>query len=88
MKIKGKYILREVAGEIVAISVGETVLNSNVLIVLNETGKFFWELLTKDMTEEEIIGAVCEEYEVDRETVLSDLNDFVNYLRDNKVEVI
>lgn len=88
MKIKGKYMLRNVAGEIVAISVGETVLSSNVLIVLNESGKFFWELLTKDLSEEEIINAVCEEYDTDPETVRADLYDFVNYLRDNKVEVI
>lgn len=87
MKIKGKYMLREVAGEIVAISVGETVLNSNVLIVLNESGKFFWEQLTKDLSEQEIINAVCEEYEVDEETVRKDLTNFVNYLRENKVEI-
>lgn len=80
-------MLREVAGEIVAISVGETVLNSNVLIVLNESGKFFWEQLTKDLSEQEIINAVCEEYEVDEETVRKDLTNFVNYLRENKVEI-
>lgn len=87
MKIKGQYILREVAGEIVAISVGETVLNSNVLIALNESGKFFWELMTKDLTEDEIVAAVCDEYEIDEETVRRDLNEFADYLRLNKVEV-
>ena len=47
MKIKGEYILRDIAGEIVAVPVGETVLNSNILAVLNESGRFFWELLSE-----------------------------------------
>lgn len=87
MKIKGEYVLRDIAGEIVAVPVGETVLNSNILAVLNGSGKFFWELLTKDMSEDDLITAVCDEYETDRETVKKDLDDFVEYLKKNKVEV-
>lgn len=87
MKIKGEYMLREIAGETVAVPVGGTVLNSNILAVLNETGKFFWELLTKGLSEDEIVASVCNEYEADAETVRADLHEFVEYLRKNKVEV-
>ena len=87
MKIKGEYILRDIAGEIVAVPVGETVLKSNILAVLNGSGRFFWELLSEEHTEEEIISAVCEEYEADVETVRKDLYDFIEYLKKNKVEV-
>ena len=87
MKIKGEYSIREIAGETVVVPVGETVIKSNILAVLNETGRFFWEMLAKGSTEEEIISAMCEEYDVDAETVRSDLSEFVNYLRNNSVEL-
>ena len=87
MKIKGEYSVREIAGETVVVPIGETVLKSNILAVLNETGKIFWEMLEKGSTEEEIISAICDEYEVDGETVKNDLADFVEYLKNNRVEV-
>lgn len=87
MKIKGEYAVREIAGETVVVPVGETVLKSNILAVLNETGKFFWNLLEKGGTEEEIVSSVCDEYEIDAQTVKSDLRDFTEYLKKHSVEV-
>ena len=87
MKIKGEYMVREVVGETVVVPVGETVLKSNILAVLNETGKVFWELLYNGAEEEEIISKVCDEYDIDEATVKADLYEFVEYLRSNKVEV-
>ena len=87
MKIKGEYILRDIAGEIVAVPVGETVLNSNILAVLNGSGRFLWELLSEGHTEEEIVSAMCDEYEADADTVKKDLYEFIDYLKKNKVEV-
>ena len=87
MKIKGEYSVREIAGETVVVPIGETVLKSNILAVLNETGKIFWEMLEKGSTEEEIISVICDEYEVDGDTVKNDLAEFVEYLKNNRVEV-
>lgn len=87
MKIKGEYSVRDIAGETVVVPIGETVLKSNILCVLNETGKILWELLEKGGTEDEIVSAVCDEYEIDGETVKKDLAEFVEYLRNNRVEV-
>lgn len=87
MKIKGEYMLREAMGETVAVPVGETVINSNVLVLLNETGAFFWKLLSKDADEDEIVSAVCSEYETDEETVRADLKEFIAYLKSNNVDV-
>lgn len=87
MKIKGEYSVREIAGENVVVPIGETVLKSNILAVLNETGRIFWDMLAKGSTEDEIADAMCAEYETDRETVKSDLNEFVAYLKNNHVEV-
>lgn len=87
MKIKGEYSVREIAGETVVVPIGETVLKSNILAVLNETGKIFWDMLANGSTEDEMIAAICSEYEIDGETVKKDLDDFVAYLKNNHVEV-
>ena len=86
MKIKGEYILREIAGETVAVPVGGTVLNSNVLIALNGSGAFLWELLTKGADNGELVSAMCDEYEVDSRTAEKDIIEFCDYLKMNKVE--
>ena len=87
MKIKGEYVLREIMGETVAVPIGETVVNSNVLVLLNETGTFFWNLLAKGASQGEIISSVCSEYETDEETVKADLEEFITYLKANNVDV-
>lgn len=86
MKIKGKYILREISGETIAVPLSETVLTSNVIIVLNGTGKFLWQLFEKGGTQDEFAEALCGEYEIDKETALSDTREFIEYLKSNKVE--
>ena len=44
MKLKEGFILRTVAGETVALPTGG-VTNLDMMITLNETGKFLWEKL-------------------------------------------
>ena len=87
MKIKGKYILREVAGENIAVPVSGTVLTSNIIIVLNETGKFLWTLFEEGGTEDEFAEALYNEYETSKEKALSDVRKFIEYLKSNKVEI-
>lgn len=87
MKIKGKYILREVAGENIAVPASKTFLTSNVIIVLNETGRFLWTLLEKGGTEEEFAEALCSEYDTNKEEALNDVRNFIEYLRNSKIEI-
>lgn len=87
MKIKGEYILREIAGETVAVPVGGTVLSSNVLIALNSSGLFLWQLLANGGTQSELVSAICAEYDVDAETAEKDLLEFCACLKSNKVEL-
>ena len=57
MKIKGEFVLRMVAGEIVALPYSG-VTNLDMMITLNETGKFLWEKLVPGAEREELIGCV------------------------------
>ena len=64
MKIKEGFMLRNVAGNYVVVAVGEASKNFSCVITLNGSGAFLWEQLTKDVTEEQLLQALLNEYEV------------------------
>ena len=49
--------------------------------VTNETGLFILKKLKEGLSEEEIVKALMEEYEVDEDTARRDLYDFLEQLR-------
>ena len=62
MKLKIDFVINQVAGETVAVSVGDNDGRFNGYIKLNETGAFIFETLKKDVTREEIISDLMKEY--------------------------
>lgn len=80
MKIKQEFILREIAGESILVPVGDTALTFNGLITLNEVGLFLWEKLQEDVTREGLLEKVLEEYDVDSQTALQDIDEFLEQL--------
>lgn len=84
MKICDGYILRTVAGKNIVVSVGSDV-NFSGMLTLNDTGVFFWNLLKEDTTKEAMIEAVLNEYDIDKETVVSDLDEFLSKLEEKGI---
>ena len=82
MKIKKELVKRDVAGDIILVPVGKTVYDSNGLFVLNELGEFLWDRLEAADSEEALLGAVLEEYEVTEEIAKEDIRKFLNRLRE------
>ena len=80
MKLKNGFILREVAGSMVVVPLDPTHTFGNML-KLNGTGKFLWELLGEDVTEDDLVSALISEYEIDRETAARDTERFLTALR-------
>lgn len=80
MKVDKEFILREIAGEYVIIPTGKTVLSFNGLISVNEVGAFLWNMLQKDVTVDELVTGVLEEYDVDEETAREDIQAFLDVL--------
>ena len=85
MIIKKELIKREIAGDTVLVPVGQAVLDSNGLFILNELGAFIWDLLPTVDTPEQICEKILEEYEVSPETVARDVAEFLNTLADMKI---
>lgn len=62
MKLKYKFVINNVAGEIVAVSVGNNSGSFNGFVKLNETGAFIFQKLKTDTTRDGIISDVLKEY--------------------------
>jgi len=82
MKLKDGFVLRSVAGETVVIPTGDD-LDLNMMITLNESGKFLWERLEKDADQEELVAALLQEYDVDEQTAANHVSLFIKKLEDH-----
>ena len=83
MQIKKGFAKREIAGAYIVVPVGSKSNEFNGMITLNESGSFFWDCLNKDVTIDEVVKMVTDEYEVDTETARKDIVAFVEMLKFN-----
>lgn len=77
MKIKNGFILREFAGKWLAYSGDSFEENKNVLVTLNRTGAFVWELLQNEVLYEDVISKLIERYDVDDARARADFENFL-----------
>ena len=82
MKLKNGFVLRDVAGQTVVLPAGDD-LDLNLMITLNETGKFLWTLLENDRTEQQLVQALLNEYDVDEQVATHAVADFIVKLKEN-----
>lgn len=80
MKLKSGFILRDVAGQTVVLPAGED-MDLNMMITLNDTGKFLWQLLETERTDSDLVTALLNEYDVDEATAIAAVNGFVAELK-------
>ena len=85
MKIKSGFVIREIAGQYMAVPVGERVNDLHGMIALNETGAFIWKLLEDEKTEEDLARALTEEYEVSYEEALEAVKEFRELMEKEQV---
>ena len=85
MKIRKELIRREIAGDVILVPVGGTVLENNGLFALNELGAFLWDRLESAEDEAALVQAVLAEYEVDEEPARTDVAAFLQKLRDMEI---
>jgi len=82
MKLKDGFLIREVAGQTVVVPT-EGDMDLNMMITLNGTGAFLWEKLQKEVSEDELVSALLEEYDVDEATARRSVAAFVGKLKEN-----
>lgn len=86
MKIKQKFVVRQIAGDTVLVPISDTVSKFNGLIMLNEVGLFIWNNLESVSDENELLERILEEYDVDELTAKNDMIEFLDVLK--KAEII
>lgn len=81
MKLKDGFVLRQVAGENVVLSIRAD-LNLNGMITLNDTGCTLWKRLEQEAQLEDLVAALQQEYEVDAQTAQDAAQRFVDRLKE------
>ena len=82
MKLKQGFILRTVAGETIVLPSGDE-LDLNMMITLNDTGKFLWQKLENGAEVDELVAGLLAEYDVDEATARIGVERFVAKLNEN-----
>lgn len=81
MKLKDGFILRTVAGETVVLP-ASGVTDFDMMITLNETGKFLWERLAVGTEEADLVKDLLAEYDVSEELATQSVAAFVARLKE------
>ncbi len=81
MKRNPDFLLREVAGALVIVPVGDAVSVFPGMMTLNPVGAYIWGLLEQEQTLDSLADAMTQEYDVSRETALADAAAFIEKLK-------
>ena len=85
MKLEKEFVLREIAGDYVIIPVGKTVIEFNGLITVNEVGVSIWNMLQNEVTFDQIVQGILNEYEVEESVAREDIREFLDQLIDGGI---
>lgn len=77
MHLRYAFETVELDDQIVAVPVGDSSAKLHAILKLNKTAAFIFELLKNDVTEEEIVEALLDEYDESREKIVSDTHKYV-----------
>ena len=85
MRVDKEFVLREIAGDYIIIPTGKTVLEFNGLMTVNEVGVSLRKMLQEDVTIEDLLQGILEEYDVEEEVAREDIQEFLDTLIDGGV---
>lgn len=81
MKIKEGFLVRQMAGATVVVPCGDR-MDMDMMITLNDTGRFLWEQLQEEKSVDELTAAVLAVYDVDEATARDYIEKFVARLKE------
>lgn len=86
MKLKYNFITNQVADKIVAVAVGDDLSKFNGFIKMDDIGAFIFNQLKNDVTEDDIVEAMKEQYADNSEDeIRSCVQEFVAKLKESDV---
>lgn len=86
MKLKYEFVINDIAGEKVAVAMGEGFSYLKRFLKLNDTGAYIMEKLKNDTTVEEIVSAIKTDFEVSADQNIEQMvNNFIEKLKEADV---
>jgi hypothetical protein len=71
-------VTRKTGNEYVLVPITNNIADMNSVYTLNETGAYIWELIDGEKNVEEIIIALTEEYDIDKQNARADVFTFID----------
>lgn len=87
MRIVPGFVVRHIAGETIAIPTGAAARELSGLLALNDSGQILFDLLQTEQTNDSLVQALLERYDIDSPTAEADVAEFLAILRQNGVLV-
>lgn len=84
MKIKDGFTVRKIANSYMAIPIGTRTKDVKGIVALSETGAFIWRLLENDISEDQLVRKLIEEYDVSKERASADVASFLEWLKEQE----
>lgn len=81
MRIVEGFCLREILGEKIAVPTGPAARRLSGLAAMNETGAFLFTLLQTEQTEESLLRAMLDEYDVTEDIAKADIAELLDIFR-------
>lgn len=81
MKFKKEVVLRTVADETMLIPVGADTKEYNGIFTLTESAVTAFKAIQSGKNRDEIVDAILEEFDIDRQTAQKDVDDFLTELK-------
>lgn len=77
MRRNSEFVLRQVVGKFVVIPLGQAAEAFRGVITLNKTGRFLWDLLETEQTEESLANALIKAYGITEERAAGTVKKFL-----------
>lgn len=87
MHIVPGFVVRQIAGETVAIPAGAAARALSGLIALNGSGRILFERLQTEQSVDSLVQFLLEQYEIDEPTARADVEEFLDTLRQSGILV-
>ena len=78
LRVKDGFLIQKMMDGYIIVPTGKNADSFHAMIQTNETGAFYWHLLEKGTTPEELARAATERFvDLDETTALLDINEFL-----------
>lgn len=81
MRRNDNFVLNYLGDHYVLVPVGQSAIDFNGIMTLNDTAKFLWENLSENVSNNDLSDALVSKYDIDKSTADQAVNLFVSNMR-------